>query len=1781
MGHLQRLLLATALGLSVMPAAQAQLPSGSSVRSGRVGIQRSGNELIIRSASERSVINWNRFSIGPDQIVTYYQPSRSSTVLNQVTGGIRSVISGLLQSCLSGGGECRPTEGRGTVGGGVILVNPAGISVLGGHIITDHTLLTTAGINVQQFIDSGVINLTLAGDGLIEIGKGATLSGPLKNPSGLEGLAVVAPRIVVDGSVNLPEASGFVVQPQAKGLTPFVFNNVRPSRSFLKLDPGVHHSGVSTVHEESDRTRWFLLNGAIRTSDPCPAGAEGTSDCYSVTEHLTTDSTLKREFPLKTYTVATLPAISSSLWSVLPWAITSTRLETTERPPGIEPASGCEPNGGENGSGEAVCVRDGLARFQRRQREWLTAQSTLLSLQPQPQQRLSLEATADGRVLLKRASSEQEPEEPQEEPNDLQAGGSCPAEPGLQAPSAPLQSRESVQKLLLETLVAGELVKPNSQIIPESIPPLDSLCNGDGQTVQVMEPGADQPKTVPIGGCLQLTAVRSGCEAGEGGASQSPGAINFTLGSHSPATQPDCNINEPESCLGHITDRSPVSFAVTSGSTTQMLNSQGEPINGCGSRSTLIAPLPQVLWNHLLDSSTQISTDPAGSTPTPNGLATGGERQGQLQSFRCDGVLKPVDPKLPAHLQNILQAGAGASAPGSVLSCTYQESCSPPGLARIQSRKLFELPPGQTMSTRLLSQLISRLQIKVKEGDGFNAITLPPSAPNTPQTAGAVVPAGQPLQLAEQLDERRTVSFGGKTYSTTAQPKIEVNPGGQQSSFVPQAGQEYVVTYTNKLEVKDQPRPLPNQPKYVYPCLEISKTGCSEARLEFRPSGPLRSIYGGNKTITMLANGGPHRMCPLAASSSQQRSGTIDLRELNAVPQTTASSPLPGLQTRSSLNAGASFSVSGVPQEQGQPAPLRLTLANPECRGGPGTSACVKFEKQWIGAPPANAGSPLISLKRDGEAPLTVSQESGQKCYGNLQPGETFTVSASEQLVRGQRDVEMVQATDQVTVKAGQAEPPVLRVVNRAKTNQKCIRVEKRLEVQGQPQASSQTFKANLIVQPASSKPFQLDLTPGQAQVKCFDRRELQSFVLTETLPSDAAVVHYQTLVDGVAVASGGQAMARQAVRGNNANVVLVNVPKSELVGQACLEVQKLWLKNGQPVDQPGFPGVSSIKAGTPGQEQEVLADLKSQGLARRCQVLRQGETWRPQVVETNRAGGDWQPSIGAITATSRQSVGDDAQPQAFGPSVNPSGNAIKVSGLNIIAGNTDRVTLVNEYRPSVRVPAGMACLRVRKQNAGMPPAGAAQVGLTFLSSVPLSVPNAQGKLVQQPGRQAPYRFSHNLDLAQGSYAPIVCYEKSNFSGDIRLVETLPAGVKPDAVTPTPNAAGEIVVRGADLKADTTLDLNIVNDYYQRPPQPREPLVPELPQRKEPPKLSFNAPIAPSCISVSKQGDAPGVFSLQLSAGSVLTTGSMQFVLGPSQTQQICAVSADAKVPVRFAVSESPAPGSFVSGLLVNGQPQAPAGDGNSSKIATVSVFPNGSATLSFQNRKNPIPIPQPTPQRVPPLQLQAKPNPQPTPPSCVTVTKSGAASGAFNVVLSAGSVLTTGAQQFVLQPQQSQLLCAISPDPGQPVRFAVSETPAADSRVAAVRLDGQPQPLAVDGAATTTSLSLAPNAEATLAFENRGVPVPTPQPLRSPIPLPPGVRFVPQPRPLAAAGLKPPLPLRFSRFDQQQRAFVFVIPGGPELPVSESAMEQLPLQVSHGGRLFELRRPQLVRGLY
>ena len=324
-----------------------------------------------------------------------------------------------------------------------------------------------------------------------------------------------------------------------------------------------------------------------------------------------------------------------------------------------------------------------------------------------------------------------------------------------------------MRKLLLETLIAGGLVKEGSQIIPGS---MESLCNGDGQTVQVQEPGAASPQPLAV----VCSSRRFAAAANQNRRSAATARGDQFHRQQHPDECSCLRYQQPRNLFG-----SPHrSFArhpqVTSSATTQQLDGNGQPIAGCGSAGTLIAPLPQLLWQNLLSGTTKISTDPAGAQfPKPNAPAEGGERQGQLQSFSCDG-LKPVDSSRPAHLQNILQAPRAGASVGSVLSCTYKESCSSPGLSRIQSQKIFKDTDGNVISdTRIIQRLINTFKIQVKEGSAFNPIRL---TGGTAQTSGAVVPAGQRLQLQE-TPVSGTVRWGGKTYSPTSTPaEISVDP---------------------------------------------------------------------------------------------------------------------------------------------------------------------------------------------------------------------------------------------------------------------------------------------------------------------------------------------------------------------------------------------------------------------------------------------------------------------------------------------------------------------------------------------------------------------------------------------------------------------------------------------------------------------------------------------------------------------------------------------------------------------------------------------------------------------------------------------------------------------------------------------------------------------------------------------------------------------------------------------------------------------------------------------
>ncbi len=126
-----------------------------------------------------------------------------------------------------------------------------------------------------------------------------------------------------------------------------------------------------------------------------------------------------------------------------------------------------------------------------------------------------------------------------------------------------------------------------------------------------------------------------------------------------------------------------------------------------------------------------------------------------------------------------------------------------------------------------------------------------------------MVPAGQPLAIGEVIGNR-TPTLGRWQYSYQPLASSTTVNGQPQSSgsFVPQAGRDYTVRYTNVL--KREPAP-PDPPKLVtrFPCLEISKSGCpgSPAQFQVKARGGLARVYG-TQTFNMLANGGPHRFCP-------------------------------------------------------------------------------------------------------------------------------------------------------------------------------------------------------------------------------------------------------------------------------------------------------------------------------------------------------------------------------------------------------------------------------------------------------------------------------------------------------------------------------------------------------------------------------------------------------------------------------------------------------------------------------------------------------------------------------------------------------------------------------------------------------------------------------------------------------------------------------------------------------------------------------------------------------
>jgi len=162
-------------------------PTGGSVASGSASISGTGTSSVtINQASNIAIINWNSFSIGQGELTTFLQPSRSSAVLNRVTGGGISSIDGTLNA----NGQVFLINGNGIFVGKSGVVNTAGFTASTEDISNNDFLSgkyqfsgdSTAGVQ-----NLGTIN-ALGGD-IYLIGHTVDNEGALNAASGTVGLA--------------------------------------------------------------------------------------------------------------------------------------------------------------------------------------------------------------------------------------------------------------------------------------------------------------------------------------------------------------------------------------------------------------------------------------------------------------------------------------------------------------------------------------------------------------------------------------------------------------------------------------------------------------------------------------------------------------------------------------------------------------------------------------------------------------------------------------------------------------------------------------------------------------------------------------------------------------------------------------------------------------------------------------------------------------------------------------------------------------------------------------------------------------------------------------------------------------------------------------------------------------------------------------------------------------------------------------------------------------------------------------------------------------------------------------------------------------------------------------------------------------------------------------------------------------------------------------------------------------------------------------------------------
>ena len=155
---------AAAIALVALPYhAEAQSPQSPTIAAGSVAVTRQGATTVVTQGTQKGIIDWRSFSIGPQEAVRFDQPGRSSVTLNRVTGTEASRIDGSLSAT-----------------GQVWLANPNGVMIgTSGQVNVGGLMATTGRVDAQEFLATGRAKIdqiakdaSIVNGGSIMVGEG-------------------------------------------------------------------------------------------------------------------------------------------------------------------------------------------------------------------------------------------------------------------------------------------------------------------------------------------------------------------------------------------------------------------------------------------------------------------------------------------------------------------------------------------------------------------------------------------------------------------------------------------------------------------------------------------------------------------------------------------------------------------------------------------------------------------------------------------------------------------------------------------------------------------------------------------------------------------------------------------------------------------------------------------------------------------------------------------------------------------------------------------------------------------------------------------------------------------------------------------------------------------------------------------------------------------------------------------------------------------------------------------------------------------------------------------------------------------------------------------------------------------------------------------------------------------------------------------------------------------------------------------------------------------------